>query len=137
MGFVQKILPKDEWVEIDALFNGLSAEITFYKNTLEKIGVELQVVKHGSYKSAGERYTRENLCEENREQIEGYVGALWDKMIGDIAESRGISTEDLNHYADELIAVEAKNLVETGMIDGLIYYDEMLSLIKDHIKDAC
>ena len=113
------------------LFNGLSAEVTFYKNALEKIGVELQVVKHGSYKSASEMFTRESLSDENREQIEGYMGDIWEKLLGDIAETRGLTVEKLNQYADELIAIENKNLVETGMIDGLIYYDEMLDLLKD------
>lgn len=115
------------------LFNGLSAEVTFYKNALDKLGVEMQVVKHGSYKSAAEAYTRESLSDENREQIEGFVGDIWDKLIGDISESRNIPAEKLNQYADELIAVENKNLVETGMIDGLIYFDEILQLMKEKI----
>ena len=115
------------------LFTGMSAEVTFYKNALEKIGIEMQVVKHGSYKSAAEMFTREDLSEENREQIEAYVGAVWDKIISDISESRNISVEKLNQYADELIAVDPEQLVETGMIDGLIYYDEMLTLMKEKL----
>jgi protease-4 len=112
-------------------FAGLSAEVNFYKNALEKIGVDVQVVKHGSYKSAAERFTRENLSEENREQIEDYVGAVWSKMVDDISASRNIPAEELNRYADELISLNAGQLVETGMIDGLIYYDEMLSMMKE------
>ena len=112
------------------MFTGLSAEATFYKNALDKIGIEMQVVKHGSYKSAAESYTREDLSDENREQIEGYVGSIWNKMVSDISESRGIAVEKLNQYADELVSIENDKLVETGMIDGLIYYDEMLSLMK-------
>ncbi len=112
------------------MFTGLSAEATFYKNALDKIGIEMQVVKHGSYKSAAESYTREDLSDENREQIEGYVGSIWNKMLSDISESRGIAVEKLNQYADELVSIENDKLVETGMIDGLIYYDEMLSLMK-------
>ncbi len=112
------------------MFTGLSAEATFYKNALDKIGIEMQVVKHGSYKSAAESYTREDLSDENREQIEGYVGSIWNKMVSDISESRGIPVEKLNQYADELVSIENDKLVETGMIDGLIYYDEMLSLMK-------
>jgi len=112
------------------MFTGLSAEATFYKNALDKLGIEMQVVKHGSYKSAAESFTRENLSDENREQIEGYVGSIWNKMVSDISESRGIPTEKLNQYADELVSLENDKLVETGMIDGLIYYDEMLTLLK-------
>jgi len=112
------------------MLTGLSAEATFYKNALDKLGIEMQVVKHGSYKSAAESFTREDLSDENREQIQGYVGSIWNKMVSDISESRGIPSEKLNQYADELLTMENKNLVETGMIDGLIYYDEMLTLLK-------
>jgi len=112
-------------------FNGLSAEVSFYKNALDKIGVEMQVIKHGSYKSAGEMFTRADLSNENRAQIETYVEAVWNKLLGDISRSRNIPVESLNQYADELIAIDPDQLVETGMIDGLIYYDEMLSLVKE------
>ena len=113
------------------LFAGLSAEATFYKNALDKVGVEMQVIKHGSYKSAAESFTRESLSDENREQIKGYVGSIWEKMVSDISKSRNISVEKLNNYADDLISNETEKLVETGMIDGLIYYDEMLTLMKE------
>lgn len=115
------------------LFAGLSAEAIFYKNALDKVGVEMQVVKHGSYKSAAESFTREDLSEENREQIEGYVGAIWEKMISDISESRGLTEDQLNQYADDLISLKNENLVEAGLIDGLIYYDEILDLMKEQL----
>lgn len=113
------------------LFNGMSAQVMFYKKALEKIGVEMQVIRHGSYKGAVEPFLRDNLSKENREQIEGYVGALWGKIIEDISESRDISVEKLNQIADEMATIDTDQLVETGMIDGLIYYDEMLTLMKE------
>ncbi len=116
------------------LFNGMSAEVMFYKKALEKVGVEMQVIRHGSYKGAVEPFLREDLSEENREQIEGYVGALWGKIVGDIAESRGLSPEMLNQIADELATLDSEKLKETGMIDGLIYYDEMLTLMKEKLN---
>ncbi|MCK5694301.1 MAG: S49 family peptidase, partial [Bacteroidales bacterium] len=66
------------------LFNGMSAQVMFYRKALEKVGVEMQVIRHGSYKGAVEPFLRDDLSEENREQIEGYVGALWGKIIDDI-----------------------------------------------------
>ncbi len=116
------------------LFNGMSAEVMFYKNALEKIGVEMQVVRHGSYKGAVEPFLRDKLSKENREQINSYVGALWGKIITDISESRGISEEKLNQIADELSTIDSEKLVETGMVDGLIYYDEMLALMKEKLN---
>ena len=112
------------------LFNGMSAEVMFYKDALEKVGVEMQVIRHGSYKGAVEPFLRNDLSPENREQIESYVGALWGKIIEDISVSRGMSVEKLNRIADDLSTIDSDQLVETGMIDGLIYYDEMLSLMK-------
>lgn len=112
------------------LFNGMSAEVMFYKDALEKVGVEMQVIRHGTYKGAVEPFLRNDLSPENREQIESYVGALWGKIVEDISESRGMSVEKLNQIADDLTTIDSDQLVETGMIDGLIYYDEMLSLMK-------
>jgi len=115
------------------LFNGMSAEVMFYRKALEKVGVEMQVIRHGSYKGAVEPFLRDDLSDENREQIEGYVGALWGKIIDDIAVSRGLSAEKLNKIADELASLDSDQLLETGMIDGLIYYDEMLTLMKEKL----
>ncbi len=115
------------------LFNGMSAEVMFYKDALEKVGVEMQVIRHGTYKGAVEPFLRNDLSPENREQIESYVGALWGKIVEDISESRGMSVEKLNQIADELTTIDSEQLVKTGMVDGLIYYDEMLTLMKEKL----
>ena len=112
------------------MLSGLKAEINFYKKALGKAGVEIQVVRHGSFKGAVEPYIRENLSDENRLQIEGYMGAVWEKMLGDVSVSRGIPVEKLNQFTDELASLDPERLVETGLIDGLIYYDEMIDLMK-------
>ncbi|MFO7668078.1 MAG: signal peptide peptidase SppA [Bacteroidales bacterium] len=112
------------------LFMGMSAEVMFYKKALEKVGVEMQVIRHGSYKGAVEPFLREDLSEENREQIESYMGAIWDKYMADVSESRNIPVEKLHNFVDELAAIDPDQLKESGLIDGLIYYDEMLSLMK-------
>lgn len=115
------------------LFNGMSAQVMFYRKALEKVGVEMQVVRHGSYKGAVEPFLRDDLSDENREQIQAYVGALWGKIVEDISESRDIPVEKLNQIADDLESIDSEKLVETGMIDGLIYYDELLSLMKQRL----
>ena len=115
------------------LFTGLSAEVTFYKKAMEKLGIEMQVIRHGSYKSANEPFMREDLSEENREQIEAYVGAIWDKMVQGISEARDIPVEKLNQYADDIISFETEQLVETGMIDDLIYFDELIDMVKENL----
>ncbi|MCP4312227.1 MAG: signal peptide peptidase SppA [Bacteroidetes bacterium] len=112
------------------LFLGMSAQVMFYKKALEKAGVEMQVIRHGSYKGAAEPFLRQDLSKENREQIESYMGAIWDKYLTDISKSRNISVEELNRFVDELAAVDNEKLKEIGLVDGLIYYDEMLSIMK-------
>jgi protease IV len=107
--------------------------VMFYRKALEKVGVEMQVVRHGSYKGAVEPFLRDDLSKENREQIEAYVGALWGKIVGDISESRGLSEEKLNLIADELISLDSEQLLASGMVDGLIYYEEMLTLMKEKL----
>jgi protease-4 len=114
-------------------FSGMAAEINFYKKALDKAGIEIQVIRHGSFKGAVEPYMRENLSEENRRQIEGYMGALWEKILSDISEARGISVEKLNQYADELTSLKQDKLLESGLFDGLIYYDEMIDLMKSKL----
>lgn len=115
------------------LFNGMSAEINFYKGALEKAGIDMQVIRHGSFKGAVEPYIREDLSDENRLQIEGYMGAVWEKILGDISESRNIPVETLNQIADEMATFDSEKLMGTGLFDGLIYYDEMLTLMKEKL----
>ena len=112
------------------LFLGMSAEVMFYKKALEKAGVEMQVIRHGSYKGAVEPFLRQDLSKENREQIESYMGAIWNKYLADISETRNIPVDKLNSFVDEIGAIDNENLVDVGLIDGLIYYDEMLSIFK-------
>jgi len=112
-------------------FIGLSSQAIFLKKALEKLGVDVQVVRHGSFKGAVEPFIREDLSDENREQIEGYVGALWDQMVKGISEERNIPVEKLQEYADNAVTIHEGKAVELGMIDGEIYYDEMLSLLKE------
>lgn len=115
------------------LFLGMSAEVMFYKKALEKVGVEMQVIRHGSYKGAVEPFLREDLSKENREQIESYMGAIWDKYMADVSEARDIPVEKLHQIADDISAMDPAVVLETGLIDGLIYYDEMLSLMKEKL----
>src|SRR6056297_215886 len=69
---------------------GLSSQLMFFKEGLEKLGVEPQIIRHGKFKSAIEPFTRNSMSEENREQINAYVGSLWDKMADGISSQRGM-----------------------------------------------
>ena len=83
-------------------FKGLSSEVMFYKKALEKIGVEVQVTRHGKFKGAVEPFILDKLSEENKAQIKDYVGSIWEHVIKTISESRNIPAEQLNLLADNL-----------------------------------
>jgi protease-4 len=111
-------------------FKGLSAEVTFYKKALDKIGVEVQVLRHGKFKGAVEPYMLEEMSIENREQIDQYIGSIWNKVIADISKSRNIPADQLNKMADELVSINVENALSNKLIDGLIYRDELEDTLK-------
>jgi protease IV len=111
-------------------FKGLSSEVMFYKKALEKLGVEIQVTRHGKFKGAVEPFILDKLSEENRTQIKDYAGSLWNQIISDISKSRGISVDQLNRFADNLDGSLASGAVETKLVDGLKYRDELIDTLK-------
>ena len=111
-------------------FKGLSSEVMFYKKALEKIGVEVQVTRHGKFKGAVEPFILDKLSNENRTQIKDYVGSLWDQVITDISKSRGIPADQLNRFADNLDGTLASRAVESKLVDRLMYRDELIDTLK-------
>lgn len=111
-------------------FKGLSGEVMFYKNALEKLGVEVQVTRHGKFKGAVEPFILDKLSPENEEQIKSYVGSIWSHVITEISKSRGISAEKLNELADNLTGYVADGAYENGLVDGLVYRDALIDTLK-------
>jgi len=111
-------------------FKGLSSEVMFYKKALEKIGVEVQVTRHGKFKGAVEPYILDKLSEENKAQIKDYAGSIWSNAIGEISKSRGISPQQLNHLADNLTGNIASDALENRLVDGLMFRDALIDTLK-------
>jgi len=111
-------------------FKGLSGEVMFYKKALEKLGVEVQVTRHGKFKGAVEPYILDQLSEENEAQIRSYVGSIWSHVIENISKSRNISPEKLNQLADNLVGYIATGALENKLVDGLIYRDALIDTLK-------
>jgi protease IV len=111
-------------------FKGLSREVMFYKKALEKLGVEVQVTRHGKFKGAVEPYILDKLSKENREQIKSYVGSIWSHVVENISKSRGIAPEKLNLLADNLTGYMASGAYENRLVDGLIYRDALIDTLK-------
>lgn len=118
----------------EVAFQGLATGIPFMKGLLDKVGVEMQVVKVGTFKSAVEPFILDHMSEANRLQTHVYLDNMWGKMTEAIASSRKIGQATLNTYADSLATVtDAVNLVDMKMVDGLKYVDEM----RDYLKGLC
>jgi protease-4 len=111
-------------------FKGLSGEVMFYKKALEKLGVEVQVTRHGKFKGAVEPYILDKLSDENRTQIEDYVGSIWDHTVRMMSVSRNTSEEKLNLLADNLAGNISTTALENGLVDGLLFKDELIDTLK-------
>ena len=111
-------------------FKGLSSEVMFFKKALEKIGIDVQVIRHGKFKGAVEPFILDKLSEDNRTQIKDYAGSLWNQIIGDVSKSRNIPADQLNKLADNLDGNFAPRAFETKLVDGLKYRDELIDTLK-------
>ena len=119
-------------------WHGLSAQPIFIKDLLAKVGIRMQVLKVGKYKSATEMLTGDKMSDANREQTTAYLTSLWSNVCKAVSESRKISIDSLNTYADRLVMFEdARQLVKYKMVDGLLYTDQIKKKIKQllHIDD--
>jgi len=113
-------------------FKGMYAERTFFKKALEKIGVEIQVFKHGKFKSAVEPFLLEEMSEPARLQTKVYLYSMWDHIKTGIATARDLTPEKVSELADSMLMFRSdKDLLESGLIDGLKYKDEIISELKE------
>ncbi len=115
------------------LFKGLNAQVMFYKGLFEKLSVEAQIVRHGKFKSAVEPYTEEKMSKESKAQTKKYLDRIWNLMLSSIAESRGMSVDELNEMADHLKIRKAEDALKYGLVDELLYKDEVLAKLKEKI----
>lgn len=111
-------------------FKGFSSELTFFKGTLEKVGVEMQVIRVGNYKSAVEPFILDKMSDYNRKQVTAYVGGLYNTFLTDIAKSRDIQKDSLYKIADDYRVREPQDAVNFKMVDALKYKDQILEELK-------
>ena len=106
-------------------FNGMGSTQYFLKDLLDTLGVKMQLIRHGKYKSAGEMYIRNDISPENREQYEALLGTVWKTFVDGIAQARGISAEKLDGFARDLTLGDADTWYKEGLVDTLMHRDEM------------
>ena len=113
-------------------WRGLAATPMFFKDLLEKVGVEMQVFKVGTYKSAVEPFISTKMSAANREQINVYLSSIWGQITSAVAESRNLSVEALNKEADRMLMFyPAEESVKNGLVDTLIYKND----VRDYLKN--
>ena len=108
------------------MFTGLSSQLIFLKDILDRLGVNIQLIRHGKYKSAGEMYIRSSSSKENLEQNESMINSMWGSWAEQIAQSRGISVKQLNSVINDLTLVDSQDWVDNGLGDELLTRDELL-----------
>ncbi len=112
-------------------WNGLSAQKMYYKRLLDKIGIEMQILKVGTYKSAVEPYFRTSMSEADRQQTQLYLDGLWDILKEGVSAGRHIPTDDLERYADLYMGLQPQdNYVTCGFVDSLLYVQDMDSILR-------
>ena len=112
-------------------WHGVASQTIYFKDLLAQLGIEMEVFKVGTYKSAVEPYTSMEMSEENREQITAYTSSIWNNMVKGVSLSRGITPEELNRCADRYMAFTSpEETLAAGLVDTLLYMDGT----KDYLK---
>ena len=115
--------------------HGIGTQPRYVRDFLAKVGIKMQVVKVGQYKSATETYTEDHMSDANREQVTAYMTGIWNHMLKGIAESRKLSVDTLNAYADRVMDLAStETLKKNKLIDGTLYTDQVKGEVKKLLK---
>ena len=116
--------------------HGLSSNTRFYKNALDKLGLEMQVVKVGTFKSAVEPYTNTEMSPANREQVKVFLQSIWDNLVKEIAHSRNLTTDTINAIANQFAGLQTTSKIRNlNLVDTLVYKDETDSILNKLVDD--
>ena len=115
-------------------FRGIGGEVMFMKGLMEKLDVQIQVIRHGKFKSAVEPFILDKMSQANKEQTLTYINSLWKQMVVGISQSRGISEAQLNKLADNLSGYTPEVAVKEKMVDQLIYKDQLLQELRTRLN---
>lgn len=112
-------------------WNGLSAQKMYFARAMEKIGVEMQILKVGTFKSAVEPYFRTSMSDADRKQTQEYIGGIWSEYKEAVAASRHLSAEQLDALADRFMGLQpAEEQLAAGLVDTIVYMQDMDSLLR-------
>jgi protease-4 len=107
------------------LLDGFAYTSTYVKGMLDKIGVQAELIRHGKFKAAGEPFIADKMSDENRKQIESFMGSVYHEFIVSIATSRKKTPEEVENICNKLLIQKPEDAKALGLIDGLMYHDEV------------
>jgi len=115
-------------------WHGLAGMNMFYKDLMDKLGIEMQIFKVGTFKSAVEPYMLSGMSDANREQIAAYIGSIWQKFSDEVATSRNVTKEALNQIAEEgAMFKTGQELIAAGLVDSLIYKNDVRTYLNRYM----
>jgi protease IV len=117
-------------------WKGLSSQIMFFKETMEKLGVDMQIIRVGKFKSAVEPFMLTEMSEANRKQTQQLLDDIWGQMLEEISASRSVSIDSLNQMADNISIISSQDAKNKGMIDGIIYQADLKETLKEEYADV-
>lgn len=109
----------------DCMFAGLSTTVMYFKDIIDRLGINVQLIRHGKYKSAGEPFIKNEMSAENREQYAVMLGTMWNTLTEGIASSREFSAEDFKYWVDELKIGSIQDAKDMGIVDELWFDDQV------------
>lgn len=116
-------------------WHGVASNVVFYKGLIDKLGINMEILRHGTFKSAVEPFMDTKMSPANRMQTQTMVNTIWDAMLTDISASRNIDKALLQEYADNLALALPQDGVERGFFDAAIHEDEVMKIIAETIAD--
>lgn len=122
----QIYLPPSGMIE----FKGISAEVMFYKDLLERLELEPKIFRVGKFKSAIEPFIRTDMSEANRTQIKSFIESIYRYNLEQIAESRNLNYDDIRLMSDSLLVRNIDDAVRLGLVDKAYYFDEVIKKMK-------
>ena len=109
---------------------GLSASIMFYKGLLDKLDIDVQIIRHGKFKGAVEPFILDKMSVANREQMQLFLNSVADNIMDSIANQRGLTLSEIQRHADNLSLENAKSCLNLNYVDALLYQDQLEDTLK-------
>ena len=118
----------------DLSIKGYAFQLMFYKNLLDKLDVDVQIFRHGQFKSAVEPYFLDKMSDANREQLSVLANSLWNVYLQDVSKARKISVNQLNNIADSMLCSSPQEALKLKLVDKLAYSDEVEKMMKSKMN---